>query len=150
MLYRMETLLRKNGQPYLKKNIVCEEEEFANAPEKAWKILNTYFSLGKQTEEKVLMLALDTKLKVIGVFEVSHGILDEAFMRPREVLIKALLCNAYGIIIAHNHPSGDITPSEVDKRSWKRLRQAAELIGLQAIDSIVVNQTTYCSLSECD
>lgn len=147
-MYRMETLLRKSGLPYLKKELVCEEEKHVDEPKAVWKLLNTYFSLGKQTEEKVYMLAMDTKSKVIGTFEISHGIINQSFCNPREILMKALLCNANRIILAHNHPSGDITPSMEDLRSWKRIKEASALIGIEALDSIIVSQTEYCSLSE--
>lgn len=147
-MYRMETLLRKSGLPYLEKELVCKEEKFINNPKEVWKLLNTYFFLGKQTEEKVYMLAIDTKGRVIGTFEVSHGIINQSFCNPREILMKTLLCNANRIILAHNHPSGDVTPSMEDLRSWKRIKEASNLIGIEALDSIIVSRMEYCSLSE--
>lgn len=149
-MYEMETLQRKNGQPYLKKKMVCEDEKFANSAKEVWKILNTCFSLGKQTEEKVYMLALNTKCKVIGAFEISHGCLDGSYANPREIFMKALLCNAYGIIITHNHPSGDTTPSDEDKQNFENLKRAGKIIGIEVLDSIIISRSEYYSLaSEC-
>lgn len=62
---------------------------------------------------------------------------------PREIFIKALLCGASGIVIIHNHPSGDTTPSEQDIKSYNRLKEAGKLIGINVLDSIIVGDSYY-------
>ncbi len=68
---------------------------------------------------------------------VSQGILDSALVHPREVFVGALLHNAAGVIISHNHPSGDPTPSPEDKRVTQRLFEAGQLLGIDLLDHVV-------------
>jgi DNA repair protein RadC len=70
--------------------------------------------------------------------EIYRGTLDRAVVEPREILKRALLCNAVGVILYHNHPSGDPTPSREDREFTRRLASAAESIGLRLLDHIVV------------
>ena len=88
--------------------------------------------------EKVLALHLNTKHRLIGVHTVSVGTLDSSLVHPREVFKAACLSNAGGLIVAHNHPSGDPTPSGEDRDLAKRLRQAGELLGVELLDFVIV------------
>ena len=79
----------------------------------------------KETDrEHFVIVLLDTKNAVIGINNVSVGILDSALVHPREVYKAAILSNAAAIILAHNHPSGDPTPSAEDRRITQRLYEA--------------------------
>ena len=89
------------------------------------------------------MIALDSKQKPLGVFEISHGIVNMTICNPREIFIKALLCGASGIVIAHNHPSGDTTPLKEDIESYNCLKEAGRLIGINVLDSIIVGDSYY-------
>jgi DNA repair protein RadC len=105
--------------------------------------------LGNTTVEQVLVLHLDTKRSLIGVHVVSQGTLDAALVHPREVFKVALLANAASVILAHNHPSGDPTPSEEDLVLTKRLAACGVLLGVAVTDHIVIGQDgAYCSLQE--
>ncbi len=84
--------------------------------------------LADTTVEKVLALHLNTKRRLIGVHVVSVGTLDASLVHPRDVFKAACLSNASGLILAHNHPSGDPTPSGEDRALSDRLRQAGELL----------------------
>ena len=64
----------------------------------------------------------DTKNKIIGFHEVSRGTIDQSLASPREVFKRALINNAPKIILAHNHPSGELEPSNADKSNLKRIR----------------------------
>ena len=97
-----------------------------------------FFRLNKQSEEYVYMIALNTKCRPLGIFEVSHGAVNSSICNPREIFIKALLCGASGIILAHNHPSGDPTPSKEDERVYKRIKDAGNIIGIELLDNIIV------------
>jgi len=92
--------------------------------------------------EHFVSILLDTKNKVIGVNTVSVGILDCSLVHPREVYKPAILCNAASVIVAHNHPSGDPSPSVEDTRITKRLSEAGEIIGIDLLDHIVVGDGT--------
>ena len=94
--------------------------------------------LAGTTVEHVLALHFDTKRKLIGVQVVSVGTLDASLVSPREVFKGSFLSNASGLILAHNHPSGDPTPSGEDRALSDRLRQAGELLGVTLLDFVIV------------
>lgn len=96
------------------------------------------FALSEKTEEYVYMLCLNTALKPIGIFEISHGTVDLSVCNPREVFMKALLVGATSIIVVHNHPSGDNKPGDVDVKAMKRLVECGELMKIKLLDSIIV------------
>jgi DNA repair protein RadC len=88
--------------------------------------------------EQLLAISLDTQLKPIGITVVTTGTLDSSLVHPREVFRAAILQNAARIIIAHNHPSGDLDPSLHDIAVFERIRQAGSVLGIECIDSIIV------------
>lgn len=87
--------------------------------------------------EQTVVLCLDAKHRPIGVNVVSIGTLTESLVHPREVLKPAVLLNAAAIILAHNHPSGDPTPSPEDRRITQRMREAGEILGIRLLDHLV-------------
>jgi len=101
--------------------------------------------LADTDREHFLVLMLDSKNKLIGVNTVSVGCLNSAIVHPREVFKPAILANACSIIIAHNHPSGDPTPSEMDLHLFFRIRDAGELLGIQMLDALVTGNGTHYS-----
>ena len=94
------------------------------------------------------MICMNTKNKIIGVFEISHGSVNSSIVSPREVFQKALLANAVSIIVMHNHPSGDSTPSREDIEVTRRLSEAGKIVGVELLDHIIVGDRVYCSLKE--
>ena len=82
------------------------------------------------------------------VFEISHGTVKMSVVTPREVFQKALLANAVGIILLHNHPSGDCTPSKEDIKVTKRLMESGDIIGVDVLDHLVIGRPGYFSLKE--
>lgn len=94
--------------------------------------------LADMTVEHVIALHVDTKLHLIGIHFVSVGTLNESLVHPRDVFKAALLTNAAGLIVAHNHPSGDPTPSPDDHALVSRLLQAGVLLGVELHDAVIV------------
>jgi DNA repair protein RadC len=94
--------------------------------------------LADVTVEHVIALHTDTRHALIGVHTVAIGTLNGALVHPRDVFKAALLTNAAGLILAHNHPSGDPTPSPEDVALVTRLRQAGELLGMELLDALIV------------
>jgi DNA repair protein RadC len=88
--------------------------------------------------ERLYVLLVNTKIHLIWTEIVSIGSLNESVAHPREILRPALIHSAYGFILAHNHPSGDPTPSEADRRLTRRLAEAAELLKIHLLDHVVV------------
>lgn len=93
------------------------------------------------------VLLLDTKHRLLDRELVSIGSLDHTFMSPREVFRDALLANAAAVVLAHNHPSGDPTPSADDELVTRRLARAGELVGVEVLDHLVVAGDTWVSLA---
>ena len=94
-----------------------------------------------QLEREVFyVLLLDGKNRVQGEVRVSEGSLTAALVHPREVFAPAIRHAAAALILVHNHPSGDPTPSAEDRAITQRLRQAGELVGIRVLDHVVVGQ----------
>lgn len=98
--------------------------------------------------EHFIVLALDTRNRPIGANTVSIGSLSTSLVHCREVFKFAILANAASIILAHNHPSGDVSPSQDDIDLTHRLVKAGEIIGIDVIDHIVIAQCDFRSLKE--
>ena len=91
--------------------------------------------LGKESLRVVL---LDTKLRLMRVEEVSLGSLNECLAHPRDILRPAISHNAYGFILVHNHPRGDPSPSEADRRLTVRISEAARLLQVNLLDHLII------------
>lgn len=124
-----------------------ELDNMINSPETVMKLAKGFLRMHEETEEHMYMLCLNTKLKLNGVFEISHGNVNSSIVGAREVFQKALLGNAVSIILIHNHPSGDCTPSVQDIEVTKRLVEAGKIVGVEVLDHIIIGQS-YCSLKE--
>ena len=147
-MYLLNTLLDEYRLPYMEKQQICEESVSIKNTEKLYEILNQYFKLGKRSEEYVYMAALDSRLNVIGFFEISHGTVNGSYFNNREIFMKALIAGAASIVLAHNHPSGDPTPSKEDLLATRRIREAGALIGIELLDHIIIGDNCYFSLRE--
>ena len=93
--------------------------------------------IGLADREHFVILALNTRNQITGINTVSVGSLDTSIVHPREVFKFAILSNASSIILAHNHPSGDISPSSDDIELTKRLQKAGE-VAIEVIDHIII------------
>lgn len=122
-------------------------DNMMNSPETVVSLAKGFLRMHEETEEYMYMLCLNTKLKLTGVFEISHGNVNSSVVGTREVFQKALLGNAVSIILIHNHPSGDCTPSREDINVTKRLVEAGRIVGVDVLDHIIIGQS-YCSLKE--
>ena len=98
--------------------------------------------------EHFLVCGLDAKHVIIGVNVVSIGSLTLAIVHPREVFKPLILMNASAWICAHNHPSGDITPSAEDRVLTSRLRQGADLLGITLLDHLILTDDRLYSFAD--
>lgn len=117
-----------------------------NSDKMAYQALKEIFDMESLTEEALVLLTVNTKNRLTGCFEVSRGSLNSSIVHPREVFKRALLNNAAGIFIAHNHPSGGPEPSQEDILLTKRLVEAGNIIGIELLDHIIVGDNSYISL----
>jgi DNA repair protein RadC len=114
-------------------------------------LMNIVYSLNEKAEEYVYMISLNTKSKPFAIFEVSHGTVNTSLMPIREIFIRALLSGAVSIIIVHNHPSGDPTPSPQDIQITKKVKEAGEIIGISLQDHIIIGDNNcYYSFYDND
>ena len=104
--------------------------------------------IGNTDRETAVVLCLDAKNKINAVNIVSVGTVDATLTHPREVFKAAILSNAVGIIFAHNHPSGDTTPSEEDEKVVKRLIKAGYILGINVLDAIILGDDGFYSFKE--
>lgn len=123
------------------------ENFFIKSPEDAVIICKKHLHIHEGSEEYMYMICLNTKNRVIGVFEISHGNVNSSIVGAREIFQKALLANAVSIILAHNHPSGDPTPSREDVEVTKRIVEAGKILGVQLLDHLIIGDQ-YVSLKE--
>lgn len=98
--------------------------------------------------EHFKVILLNTKNHVLEIESVSVGSLNSSLVHPRELFKKAILKSAAGVILVHNHPSGDPQPSEEDRQVTYRMAQAGEIIGIEVLDHVVIGDGRYASLRE--
>jgi DNA repair protein RadC len=99
-------------------------------------------------EENLMVLCLNTKNRIIESKIVSVGSLNSSIVHPREVFKQAIRVHAASIIIAHNHPSGDPTPSVEDTTITTRLKECGKIVGIELLDHIIVGDGIFISLKE--
>ena len=114
----------------------------------AWEV-GYFFSneIGNLTQERLVALFLNTKNQVLAYSVITQGSINQSIAIPRDILQRALLTNSAGLIIAHNHPSGDLTPSEDDKRTTKRLKECCEMMGIMLLDHFIVSEESHLSFA---
>lgn len=121
-----------------------EDRPTVTTPEQAAALLMPRY--GDKRQETVGFLALDTKNRVLKEAVVSTGTIDTAIVHPREVFRPAILADACAVIVFHNHPSGDPTPSKKDAEITKRLMEAGKMLGLEVVDHIIVARNRFVSM----
>lgn len=115
-------------------------------PDDAGRFLLPRFSI-KPVEEFGL-LVLDTRNRLKNLHVISKGSLNGSLVHPREVFRQAVSLQAAGIILFHNHPSGDPTPSREDLELTRRLREAGRIMGIEVLDHIILGSGRYLSLKD--
>ena len=147
---KYKTKLTEDKRVTLEKEISVNRPDMVSiirSPEDAVNVGKGFLRVHEESEEYLYMICMNTKNKIIGVFEVSHGNVNSSIFGVREIFQKALLANAVSIIVMHNHPSGDPNPSREDIEVTKRLVEAGKIIGVNVLDHIIVGEN-YTSLKE--
>ena len=98
--------------------------------------------------EEFHVLLLNTQNEILRDLQVTRGTLDASLVHPREVFRSAIVESSASVILVHNHPSGDPTPSAEDRAVTRQLRQAGELIGIAVLDHVIVGEGRVASLQE--
>ena len=149
-MIKYKTRLTENKRVELEKEVSTNCPDLVSiirSPEDAATIGKGFMRIHEEPEEYMYMICMNTKNRIIGVFEVSHGNVNSSIVGVREIFQKALLANAVSIILMHNHPSGDPKPSREDIEVTKRITEAGKIIGIEVLDHIIVGDQ-YVSLKE--
>jgi len=99
-------------------------------------------------QEMMKVVSLSTKLNIVGIDLVSLGILDSCICHPREVFRPAIMRSAAGIILVHNHPCGDPTPSEEDKSTTNAIKESGKILGIRMVDHVILAKGSLYSFSD--
>ena len=121
------------------------QEVILEDPEMVWEYL--YPEIRSDTVEKVWVLCLDRKNKLIRAEPVTSGTATASIIHPREVFRPAIRHGASAIILAHNHPSGDPTPSTADLRVTKKIFEASKSVDLEMHDHVILGEPENCPQS---
>ncbi|OEK70301.1 hypothetical protein AST00_00740 [Staphylococcus equorum] len=109
------------------------------------------FMMGKMehlTQEKFIALFLNSKNVIIKQKTIFIGTLNSSIVHPREIFSEAVKCASNAIIVLHNHPSGDVTPSTEDIKTTERLKECGQVLGIDLLDHIIIGDHTYLSMVE--
>lgn len=111
----------------------------------AYRLMREY---AYKVQEHFVALTLDGASRPIRLRTVHIGTLNQSLVHPREVFADAIADRAAGVIVAHNHPSGTLLPSRADERITERLKQSAEIVGIDLLDHLILSSEGYYSFSE--
>ena len=149
MITKYEIEIDRNRHPFMVMDMTYpyENTKFSDA-ESVAKMLNQCLHLGTQAEEKMVMVALDNSMHSLGIFQVAHGQISSCYVQPREIFLRAVLAGASHIILAHNHPSGTVEPSDPDRAFCEKVAEAGEMMNIPIEDFLIVAADRCCSFRE--
>jgi DNA repair protein RadC len=132
--------------------LIKQKLKIANTPERVSNIMTAILNNEDEVDRKkehFWAIGTNVKLRIEYIDLVSLGTLNETVIHPREVFRYAIMKGVSSLILVHNHPSGDLTPSGQDKEITKRLKQAGEIIGIKVVDHIIVDgEGNYYSFND--
>ena len=119
-----------------------------SSPEDSFKILRQIWNADKiEMVEQFKVLFLNRSNKVLGVFEASSGGITGTVADPRIILAAAIKANAVSLILAHNHPSGNLKPSRADEELTTKIKQAAVYLDMKLLDHVIITAENYYSFA---
>jgi DNA repair protein RadC len=122
----------------------------ANSKESYNILLNSWDRKTIELQEEFKILLLNRSNTVLGVYPLSKGGVSATVVDPKLVFAVALKCNASSIIISHNHPSGNLKPSEADKQLTQKLKTAGQYLDITLLDHIIITQEDFYSFADND
>lgn len=123
-----------------------KKHQTLSSPEKVYKFLK--YSMAYAEDEKFAAIFLDSKNRVLKTEILSEGIVNKTIVYPRKVAEHALKYKASNVIIAHNHPTGDSTPSNKDIEITKLISESLDTLDIKLVDHVIVCKTEYTSLQD--
>ena len=135
-------------QTQLVKEAGFNYEATAMSPEEVYRLLEKAFNAPRRCEEHSWQICTDVQGRAVGLFELATGTRAACYMDPAAVARNAILTNASGVIISHNHPSGNASPSKDDLQATARVKEALALFGITLFDHVIIGDGQYTSLRE--
>lgn len=132
----------------LSKRAFMLEEDLLPAVKSPRDVANQVTEIRKHRKENFVVLYLNARNQVIHKETISIGTLNASLVHPREVFQPAVAKSAASLVLAHNHPSGDTSPSEDDIEITRRMVKAGEIMGIDVLDHVIVSERDYRSLKE--
>jgi DNA repair protein RadC len=132
---------KSNVKPSLRPKIECSRDAY-NVFVESWDDTKLEFV------EQFKMMLMNRANKVLGIFEVSTGGTSGTVADPKLIFAAAIKCGACGIILAHNHPSGNLQPSQADRELTRKLKDGGTLLEIQVLDHIVLTTEGYYSFAD--
>lgn len=126
-------------------NIQAINGEIIGCPQDAAKALSF---IKNEEQEHMVVMHLNTKNKIIKKLVISKGTINSTICRPREIFKAAIRENVAAILLGHNHPSGDPSPSMEDIELTKKIKEAGDVLGIKVLDHVIVAGERFCSLKE--
>ena len=133
--YRQE-VVRENAPAWVSKRFTSAKQVF-----------EMFYDLRLEAKEHFIALHLDGKNRITCLDRVSVGSLNQSIVHPRELFKTACLSSAAAILLLHNHPTGDTTPSSEDLEITRRIKEAGDLLGIKVLDHIIIGDS-YLSFAE--
>ncbi|MCC9063624.1 JAB domain-containing protein [Flavobacterium piscisymbiosum] len=132
-----------------KTRVKASERLQIKSSKEACNLLQSTWDQGKiEYFEQFKILFLNHSLKVLGLYEMSSGGITGTIVDIRMIFSAALKANATNLMIAHNHPSGNTTPSEADKAITKKIKQAGEILDIKLLDHLIITSESYYSFTD--
>lgn len=135
-------LIKEKGANYEASNI--------KHPKNIVLMMQALLHMDELAEEHCYMIALNSSCKILGIFFLSKGTVSASLVSPREIFIRAVLIGAVQIILCHNHPSGNATPSKDDIQLTNRIKEAGKLLNICLADHIIIGRDSYLSFKEAN
>jgi DNA repair protein RadC len=132
---------RSNVKPSMRPKISTSRDAF-EVLRRSWDIDKLEFV------EQFKVLLTNRANKVLGIFEVSTGGITGTVADPKLIFVAALKCGASGLVLSHNHPSGNLQPSQADIELTKRIKEGGKLLDIQLLDHLIITSEGYCSFSD--
>lgn len=152
---KLDEIQKKGAQKYISKVKLVMVKESAdkkpakvNCPADVAGLNLVKEELAESDREKFICLHLSTKNAILSYEVVSIGTLSSSLVHPRELFKAAILSNSAALILCHNHPSGDPTPSAEDISLTKRLAKAGAILGIDVLDHVILGDGSFSSLKE--
>jgi DNA repair protein RadC len=132
---------RSNVKPSMRPKITTSKDAF-EVLRRSWDIDKLEFV------EQFKVLLTNRANKVLGIFEVSTGGITGTVADPKLIFVAALKSGACGLVLSHNHPSGNLQPSQADIELTKRIKEGGKLLDIQLLDHLIITSEGYCSFSD--